>query len=71
MNENFIPFPDCKEATQIVNQLLVNESLSDSIDILKQKMATFNRILDIHGYTQDDLKKVRLMKEALIILQSQ
>ncbi len=41
MNENFIPFPDCKEATQIVNELLVNESLSDSIDILKQKMATF------------------------------
>jgi len=71
MNENFIPFPDCKEATQIVNELLVNESLSDSIDILKQKMATFNRILDIHGYTQDDLKKVRLMKEALSILQSQ
>jgi hypothetical protein len=71
MNENFIPFPDCKEATQIVNELLVNESLSDSIDILKQKMTTFNRILDIHGYTQDDLKKVRLMKEALSILQSQ
>jgi hypothetical protein len=71
MNENFIPFPDCKEATQIVNELLVNESLSDSIDILKQKMVTFNRILDIHGYTQDDLKKVRLMKEALSILQSQ
>jgi hypothetical protein len=71
MNENFIPFPDCKEATQIANELLVNESLSDSIDILKQKMTTFNRILDIHGYTQDDLKKVRLMKEALSILQSQ
>jgi hypothetical protein len=71
MNENFIPFPDCKEATQIVNELLVNESLSDSIEILKQKMTTFNRILDIHGYTQDDLKKVRLMKEALSILQSQ
>ena len=71
MNENFIPFPDCKEATQIVNDLLSNQTLTDSLDILKQQMTLFNRKLDVHGYTFDDLKKVRLMKEALIILQSQ
>ena len=71
MNEDFIPFPDFKEAEQIANELLSNQSLTDSIDILKQKMTTFNRKLDVHGYTFDDLKKVRLMKEALSILQSQ
>jgi hypothetical protein len=71
MNENFIPFPDCTEASQIVNELLINQSSIDSIETIKQKMATFNRALDIHGYTQDDLKKVKLMKEALSILQSQ
>lgn len=70
MNENFIPFPDCKEATQIVNDLLSNQPLTDSLDILKQQMTLFNRKLDIYGYTFDDLKKVRLMKEALSILQS-
>jgi hypothetical protein len=71
MNENFIPFPDCKEATQIVNDLLSNQTLTDSLDILKQQMTLFNRKLDIYGYTFDDLKKVRTMKEALSILQSQ
>jgi hypothetical protein len=71
MNENFIPFPDCKEATQIVNELLSNQTLTDSIEILTKQMILFNRKLDVHGYTFDDLKKVRLMKEALIILQSQ
>jgi hypothetical protein len=71
MNENLIPFPNCNEAVEIVNDLLTTESLPDSIETIKQKMATFNRALDIHGYTQDDLKKVKLMKEALSILQSQ
>jgi hypothetical protein len=71
MNENLIPFPNCNEAVEIVNDLLISESLPDSIETIKQKMATFNRALDIHGYTQDDLKKVKLMKEALSILQSQ
>jgi hypothetical protein len=71
MNENLIPFPNCNEAVEIVNDLLTTESLPDSIETIKQKMATFNRALDIHGYTHDDLKKVKLMKEALSILQSQ
>ena len=70
MHENLIPFPDCNEPIQIVDELLKNYSNLESIDILNQKMATFNRFLDIHGYTPDDLKKVKMMKEACKILQS-
>jgi len=70
MHENLIPFSDCKEPIDIVNELSKANNQTDSIEIINQKIATFNRFLDIHGYTPADLKKVKMMKEACKLLQS-
>ena len=70
MYETFIPFPEAKDAIEIVNQLLKNCTKDESVNLIQQRLATFNRLLDIHGYTPSDLKKIRMMKEALTIIQS-
>ena len=70
MHETFIPFPEAKDAIEIVNQLLQNCTKDESVNLIQQRLATFNRLLDIHGYTPSDLKKIRMMKEALTIIQS-
>lgn len=70
MYETFIPFPEAKNAIEIVNELLKNCTKDESVNLIQQRLATFNRLLDIHGYTPFDLKKIKMMKEALIIIQS-
>ena len=70
MYQTFIPFPEAKDAIEIVNELLQNHTKDESVILIEQRLATFNRLLDIHGYTPSDLKKVRMMKEALTIIQS-
>lgn len=71
MNENLIPFPNAQNAKEIVIDLTSINSKQNSLEILNQKLSTFNRFLDIHGYTSDDLKKVKMMKEAYLIIESQ
>ena len=70
MYETLIPFPEAKDAIEIVNELLQNHTKDESVNLIQQRLATFNRLLDIHGYTPTDLKKVRMMKEAKIIIES-
>ena len=70
MYETFIPFPEAKDAIEIVNQLLQNCTKDESVNLIQQRLATFNRLLDIHGYTPSDLKKIRMMKEAKTIIES-
>jgi len=70
MYETFIPFPEAKNAIEIVNELLSNYTKDESVNLIEQRLATFNRLLDIHGYTPSDLKKVRMMREALTIIES-
>ena len=70
MYETFIPFPEAKDAIEIVNELLPNHTKGESVILIEQRIATFNRLLDIHGYTPSDLKKVRMMKEALTLIKS-
>jgi hypothetical protein len=71
MNENLIPFPKTQTALEIVIEITSMNSKQESLEILNQKLSTFNRFLDIHGYTADDLKKVKMMKEAYSIIESQ
>jgi len=70
MYETFIPFPEAKNAIEIVNELLSNYTKDESVNLIEQRLATFNRLLDIHGYRPSDLKKVRMMREALTIIES-
>ena len=70
MYETFIPFPVAKNAIEIVNELLPNHTKDESVILIEQRLATFNRLLDIHGYTPSDLKKVRMMKEAITLIKS-
>lgn len=70
MYETFIPFPEAKNAIEIVNELLSNYTKDESVNLIEQRLATFNRLLDIHGYTPSDLKKVRMIREALTIIES-
>ena len=70
MYETFIPFPEAKDAIEIVNQLLQNCTKDESVNLIQQRLATFNRLLDIHGYTPSDLIELPFKKVVSELIES-
>jgi len=56
------------EAQELVDELLKTKLESEATEQLKKEIDSLNNQLNIFGYTSEDLRKIKIKKQALKIL---
>jgi len=56
------------EAQELVDELLKTKLESEAKEQLKKEIDSLNNQLNIFGYTSEDLRKIKIKKQALKIL---